>query len=169
VPREATYRRARPEDAPALQAVVRAGFDTYRDFAPAGWVAPDQTAEDVVSRARVELDLTGTFALVAEVDGAVAGHVTLVRAREPSPDGSVPDQHLRHLFVLAPYWGTGIARTLHERMAEHVRGTARLYTPALQARARRFYEREGWTLHHGPFEASGIGLQLVEYRLQRPR
>src|SRR5438045_2127575 len=103
-PQRLEYRRARPEDAPVLQAVVQAGFETYRDFAPAGWTPPDQTDPEHVTRARVELCLPETFAFVAEVDGAVAGHVTLVRAVEPSRDGSTPDQHLRHLFVLPPFW-----------------------------------------------------------------
>src|SRR3954471_23370551 len=108
-PQRVTYRRARPDDAPVLQAVVQAGFETYKDFAPAGWVPPDQTDVEHLARARVELGLPETFSVVAEAGGAVAGHVTLVAARDPSPDGSLPDQHLRHLFVLAPYWGTGVA------------------------------------------------------------
>src|SRR4051812_22586362 len=160
------FRRACGDDAPALQAIVGLGFETYKDFAPAGWHPPDQTDAEHVSHARVELDDPQTFSLIAEVGAEIAGHVTLVPARTPSPDGSTPDQHLRHLFVRPAYWGSGIARELHARMAERIRGTARLYTPAGQARARRFYEREGWTLHYGPYEDAGFGMALVEYRRQ---
>ena len=39
----------------------------------------------------------------------------------------------------------------------------RLFTPALQARARRFYEREGWVLAGGEFHAVGPDLVMVEY------
>jgi hypothetical protein len=39
----------------------------------------------------------------------------------------------------------------------------RLFTPTGQARARRFYEREGWTVNGEPFCDPGFGLQLVEY------
>jgi predicted GNAT family N-acyltransferase len=39
----------------------------------------------------------------------------------------------------------------------------RLFTPEGQARARRFYEREGWVQYGEPFEA-GLGIPLVEYR-----
>ena len=164
---ETTYRPAVPADAPVLLTVVQAGFETYRDFAPAGWMPPDETRPEMVERYTDELAQPSTFALVAEVGGEVAGHVTLVRAVGASTDGTTPDQHLRHLFVLPPYWGTGIARALHAAMLEHVRGTVRLYTPAAQARARRFYEREGWTLYQGPHFFHAIGFDLVEYRLRR--
>jgi hypothetical protein len=37
----------------------------------------------------------------------------------------------------------------------------RLFTPADQARARRFYEREGWTLRAEPYFEAALGLDLV--------
>ena len=40
----------------------------------------------------------------------------------------------------------------------------RLFTPADQARARRFYEREGWRLE-AAVEDDEIGFAVVEYRL----
>lgn len=42
-------------------------------------------------------------------------------------------------------------------------GAMRLYTPIAQARARRFYEREGWVLEGDALE-SPMGMPLVEYR-----
>jgi hypothetical protein len=39
----------------------------------------------------------------------------------------------------------------------------RLFTPEGQTRARRFYEREGWTLHGGAVRRR-LGIPLVEYR-----
>jgi hypothetical protein len=55
------------------------------------------------------------------------------------------------------------ARALDE--AAHRGFTAmRLFTPAGQARARRFYEREGWKVAGEPFDDSEFGLALVEYR-----
>jgi ribosomal protein S18 acetylase RimI-like enzyme len=71
--------------------------------------------------------------------------------------------------VLEPFWGSGIALELHTAAIAEMRrrgiGTARLYTPADQARALRFYEREGWKLHYGPYFEAVIGFDLVEYRL----
>ena len=40
----------------------------------------------------------------------------------------------------------------------------RLFTPAGQARARRFYEREGWVQAGAEFHEPALGLALVEYR-----
>ncbi len=161
------YRRARPSDAPAAMAVVQAGFEGYRAFAPPGWEPPDETREDEVERGRRELADPATTAFVAEDAGRVVGHVRIVLAGTPSPDGTTPDWHFRHLFVLPPYWGTGVARTLHDLAIDGLRGTVRLYTPEPQARARRFYEREGWRLHHGPHRVAGFPFPLVEYRLTR--
>jgi hypothetical protein len=42
--------------------------------------------------------------------------------------------------------------------------TIRLYTPEGQARARAFYEREGWTPIGRPFAEPLLGLDLMEYR-----
>jgi hypothetical protein len=40
----------------------------------------------------------------------------------------------------------------------------RLFTPAAHARARRFYEREGWVAAGDEFHDAGPNLALVEYR-----
>jgi hypothetical protein len=42
--------------------------------------------------------------------------------------------------------------------------TIRLYTPYGAARARAFYEREGWELASSAFSEPLLGLDLVEYR-----
>ena len=47
----------------------------------------------------------------------------------------------------------------------HVAGM-RLHTPAEHVRARRFYEREGWTASSGPFYEPMLGLTLVTYRIR---
>jgi GNAT superfamily N-acetyltransferase len=161
------FRRALTEDAPAAMAVVQAGFEGYRAYAPPDWQPPDETREEEVERGRIELGDPATTAFVAVDDGRVVGHVRIVRAVVPSPDGTTPDWHLRHLFVLEDHWGTGVAKRLHDLAMADLVGTARLYTPEPQARARRFYEREGWRLHHGPHEVAGFPFPLVEYRLTR--
>ena len=164
---EIRYRRARPEDAPAAMAVVQAGFETYRSFAPQDWEPPDETRPEELERSREQLADPATTAYVAEDAGRIVGHVRIVDARTPSPDGSTPDRHFRHLFVLEPYWGTGVADRLHALAVADLEGTARLFTPEAQARARRFYERRGWRLHHGPHLVPALPFPLVEYRLTR--
>ena len=156
---EVVVRPAVADDAPAIAALVQAGFETFRAFAPAGWEPPDQSAH--LERDRVEVVDPAVLCLVADDGGnGLAGTVRLV----PLPDGPV-DQHLRHLFVAERHWGGGLARDLHARMAAALRGTARLFTPAGQGRARRFYEREGWAQGGEPFTEPRLGLDLVEYRL----
>jgi GNAT superfamily N-acetyltransferase len=55
---------------------------------------------------------------------------------------------LRDLFVVPDAWGTGVARGLMEAALAAIRtdshGEAVLWVGEANARARRFYEREGW-------------------------
>ena len=158
-------RAALPEEASRLIENVLAGFEGYRAFAPPGWTYPPEDTEE--RRAELAERILDPRSLVrlAEVDGAFAGHVTVVPGDRPSADGATPDFHLRHLFVPERFWGTGVARALHDQaVAFMAGGTGRLYTPAQQARARRFYEREGWSLHEVGEVHPQLGLSLAEYR-----
>ena len=64
--------------------------------------------------------------------------------------------------------GSGLAARLHtlglEEAARQGYETIRLYTPHGAARARAFYEREGWALVPPAFSEPLLGLDLVEYR-----
>ena len=73
------------------------------------------------------------------------------------------DFRFRYLFVDESEWGSGLARELHSAamMALGDR-SARLFTPEGQARARRFYDREGWRLV-GVDDNSDFGMPLVSY------
>ena len=170
-PQDETFllRRATVEDVEVLQAIVQEGFEGYRELAPAGWQPPDETTPEWHARSAEEIARRSTFAVLAEVDGEVAGHVRWVPAVWPSPDGSTPDAHLRHLFVRRAFWGAGVATALHDAAVADMRRRdvreARLFTPGWQARARRFYEREGWRHHYGPYWEPDLALQMVEYRL----
>ena len=77
--------------------------------------------------------------------------------------------HLWHLFVLPQWWGTEVARKLHElalaEMREQGYERTRLFTPSLHARARRFYERRGWSAVDEQHN-SELGLDMTEYRLE---
>ena len=143
------------------------GFESYRSFAPEGWQPPADVRDFIPIAER--LAYPEVWAMLAERGAEVAGHVAFAPARSTrwgSPDAGMA--HLWQLFVREPYWGTGIASALHrEAMAEAARRgftSIRLYTPSGQARARRFYEREGWTTVGDPFVQEDIGLELVEYR-----
>ena len=158
-----------------MLANVQAGFDSYVEFAPGDWKPP------LVGRDRERtLGLLGdaeTFALLGLAGGRPAGHVAFLPARESEAgDGSdwtsrlkVPGlTHLWQLFVLPKFWGTGLAPILHQRAVAEMRARqyeqARLYTPSLHARARRFYERRGWEPLAERWN-DGLQLVLTEYRL----
>jgi GNAT superfamily N-acetyltransferase len=137
-----TFRRATGDDAGALLAIMVEGFEGYRSFAPQGW--SPEIAE--VDRVRARLAAPDTWALLAEDGDRVAGHVG---------------------FARPPYWGTGLATELMVRAVAAAReqgfAEMRLFTPTLQRRARRFYEREGWAAIR-EFGDDRLGLDVAEYR-----
>jgi diamine N-acetyltransferase len=163
-----TLRAASPDDAPRLAMVLRDGFESYRSFAPAGWEPPSANYD--LDPLRERLADPDVWCLLAEADGTPAGHVSLLPAAKHSrwPSSELGLVQLWHLFVRAPWWGSGLATELHgEVLGESARrgyATMRLFTPVAQARARRFYEREGWTFAAGPIDAPGFGMPLIELR-----
>jgi GrpB-like predicted nucleotidyltransferase (UPF0157 family)/GNAT superfamily N-acetyltransferase len=173
-------------DAGQLGRAIAEGFQGYLPFAPAGWTPRSAEDETEILRALLERDdfccllawaehapagWAGAERVGVERVGAeriLAGHVGFLPAA--SAWRAVEDSdlaHLRQLFLTPDYWGTGLAGMLHTRAlhAARERGftAMRLFTPTGQARARRFYEREGWTVNGEPFCDPGFGLQLVEY------
>jgi GNAT superfamily N-acetyltransferase len=157
-------RSATVEDAGVIFASVTSSFEGYRTFAPAGWDPP----EDSVQR---EIELLGRddyHALVAEDGGGYAGHAgwwPAVQTHRPGDDPGLA--HLRHLFVAPAHWGSGIAARLLAGAVAQARAAGftrmRLGTPAGQARARRFYEREGWSTDGTVLGDERFGLPMLEY------
>jgi GNAT superfamily N-acetyltransferase len=101
--------------------------------------------------------------LAEEEDGAVAGQVGTVPVRGARAAG-----HVWMLFVREPWWGTGLAgrllRAAEEDAVERGWSELRLQTPSEHARARAFYEREGWATDGEPLYEPTLGLVLVTYR-----
>ncbi len=132
-------RRATVEDVDTMLLHVREGFETYVRFAPAGWQPP----EDRGARERTVERLAdpGTWALIALSAGEPVGHISFVAASERPPAAGhwrgrplvAGLAHLWQLFVRPPWWGTGVAATLHDtavgEMARQRFNEARLYTP----------------------------------------
>ena len=103
------------------------------------------------------------------LDGELlAGHVglgpTTREDPEPAPPGTT---NVWQLFVREPWRGRGVAGALvAEAIAEARRRgfeTMRLWTPRGAARARGFYEREGWRLTGEVHEHTPSGLPTVQY------
>jgi GNAT superfamily N-acetyltransferase len=164
---EYAFRAAVPADAERMVAVTVEGFESYYSFAPAAWSPPSR--EDERERLGRLLADGDVWYQVAERDGQLVGHVGFLpatRSLKPADDPAMA--HFRQLFVARAHWGTGLATTLHAAAIREAvaRGfaTMRLFTPALQTRARRFYEREGWVLARPPAFEELIGLDMAEYR-----
>ena len=162
-----SLRPAVPRDVERIATVLTEGFESYRSFAPPGWEPPDPQAE--LERLRVFLGSGDVWCLVAEEDGEIVGHVAIMPSRiHPHPSDDYAMAHFWQLFVREPWWGSGVATALHAEAVREAgaRGftSMRLFTPAAQGRARRFYEREGWTPAAAPFDDPDFGMPLVEYR-----
>jgi GNAT superfamily N-acetyltransferase len=172
---EIATRRATIGDVHALLASVQAGFDSYVAFAPLGWRPPNMLADR--ERTVAILADPRTWALLALIDGAPVGHVGFVPARTRSPAAprrlpvsqpTIPGlAHLWQLFVLPEWWGRGVAPLLHDaaiaEMRERGYDRARLFTPSLHARARRFYERREWRATGEEWNRELV-LMLTEYQ-----
>ena len=164
------FRDATAADAPRLGRSVAEAFERYREFAPSDWQPPPAATQ--TGRLAELLGRADVWCRVAEHDGELAGYVCVIPAtlsvfarEEPSL------AHLRLMFVEPPYWGSGLAKTLHDaaitEAAERGYTAIRLFTPTGQARARRFYQREGWREAADPFDAD-FGLPTIEYRRPVP-
>jgi GrpB-like predicted nucleotidyltransferase (UPF0157 family)/GNAT superfamily N-acetyltransferase len=182
---ELVLRAATVSDAEQLGRGVAEGFQSYLPFAPPGWTP--RPASEEVEQVRALLDGDDFWCLLAWVEHArteraraeqaervgtervLAGHVAFLSAARAWRAVEDPTlAHLRQLFLAPDHWGTGLARRLHGHAmaAAGERGftAMRLFTPTGQARARRFYEREGWRVDGEPFCDPGFGLQLIAYR-----
>lgn len=160
-------RLATPSDAGAVAATISEGFETYRVWAAADWTPP-VVGEGDPERFAGALARPDVWFLVALSDGAIIGHVALsLSTREdpgPPPPGTV---FIWELFVRPAWHGRGVATVLmRAAVTEALRrdfSYMRLWTPEGAGRARRFYEREGWTLTGRVHRRSDFGLPTVEY------
>jgi GNAT superfamily N-acetyltransferase len=157
-------RPATVADVPEAYVVVREGFASYRSFGLPGWEPPDEPMHEMEAR------LASGWGAVVEEGGEIVGFGAFEQAREGPREGpELPGlAHVWAIFVRETHWGAGVATALLEAVTAEIarRGyaEARLFTPALQARARRFYAREGWTERGEPFAVEPLGLDMVELR-----
>jgi diamine N-acetyltransferase len=161
------FRALEDGDIEAVAELVADAFAGYRTFAPAGWQPP--LASEEVRRLRRSIVEPGFWGELAFDGQTLVGDALFVPAEHysfrPAPDPSFA--HLSHLFVEQEYWGSGVAVQLlaHATDAAAALGFAgmRLFVAVGQARARRFYAREGFVAVGEPFEF-GLGLPALEYQ-----
>ena len=144
-----------------------AGIESYSEWAP-GWIPVPPSPEMRERLDGLYDDDKRAWALMALAGDEVVGLVSL--ALTTGADARVPDAgtvYLWQMFVRRDWQGSGLAGALMDRVLEEARrrGYDRmvLWTPAGAARARRFYEREGWELTGEEDPESQFGLPLVQY------
>ncbi len=166
VPELLAFRQADSADAEPLAGMVADAFDAYRAFAPAWQPPPPGEQLAVFSRWIGDPEYWAELATDGE---RIAGFATFIPARRharlPDPDPALA--HLGHLFIAPAHWGSGLATELigRARKAAGARdfSAMRLFVVTGQARARRFYEREGFAAVGKPFDP-GMGLPTLIYR-----
>lgn len=156
-----TVRDAELEDAEAFVRAYELSWDAMAAPLVGKTLADFVSFEDRLESFRAALAQRSEDAriLVAERDEAIVGVATCVR------DGATSE--LRSIYVVPEAWGTGVAQRLMESaldaMRERGATEATLWVVEANPRARRFYEREGWTLE-GETRASQLGPREVRYR-----
>jgi GNAT superfamily N-acetyltransferase len=96
---------------------------------------------------------------VAEREGTIVGLAVCTCEAETG--------ELQALYVVPQAWGSGVAGALHETALDWIRGRAGeaiLWVGEANARARGFYEREGWRVD-GETRESPLGPRELRYRL----
>ena len=149
-------RPATPEDAPAVAAIWEVGWrDGHLGAVPDALVAV-RTPESFRARAAERVGDT----TVATVDGTVAGFVMVV------------GDEVEQVYVDAAHRGSGVATVLLAEAERHVAAAghpvAWLAVVAANARARAFYDRQGWAdegpfLHHAPSAEGPVEVPAHRY------
>jgi ribosomal protein S18 acetylase RimI-like enzyme len=145
IPRsEVTLRRALPQDAPTIAEIWHLG---WRD-GHLGFVSQDliEARHEHTFRTRAAKRVNDTT--VAVVKGQIAGFVMVV------------DNEVEQLYVSALHRGEGVADMLmadaERRIKDGGYSSAWLAVVAGNARARKFYQRRGWS-DGGLFEYAAAG------------
>jgi GNAT superfamily N-acetyltransferase len=123
--------------------------------------------EDMATRYAFEtMDLRGPYTLVAVDRDAIHGHITIGRSRD---DHASDSGEVWSLYVDPLYWGTGVSDALIaagcDRLSRAGHDAALLWVFSANLRARRFYERTGWTTdgRQRTDAFAGTSLQQVRY------
>lgn len=163
-------RRARPADARAIAEVhVATWREAYRDLLPQELLealSVDRRADFWQS----QLDVTPADLLpwVAESNGDLSGFVHSGPSRDADATPAIGEVYA--IYVLPECWDQGVGRDLlrHAERDLAARGysEARLWVLADNARARRFYEKAGWS--SGATRTDTIGdIEVEEVRYDK--
>lgn len=156
---DVTVRTARADDAEGFTRAYEASWDASLGVLAGRRLDDLSPYEERVESARKAFAglPPGAGAWVAERAGEIVG----VAVRSGA--------ELRSLYVTPEAWGTGAATELMKAALGAIRGeghaVSTLWVVEGNARARRFYEREGWA-PTGETKASELGPVELQYRRQ---
>lgn len=154
-----TVRTARLEDGEAFTRAHEAAWDAALASIAGRRLEELVPFEERVERFRAGLGKArpGASILVAEREGEIVGEAVRVGSE------------LRDLYVVPEAWGTGASLALMEEVLAEIRASgtteATLWVVEANARARRFYEREGWE-PTGETRVTPVGPAELQYALQ---
>jgi len=155
-------RRATADDARGIAEVhTRAWQVAYRHLFPPealDAISVDEREE----RWRQNLADDDVEVLVAEEDGRVAAWATVGPSRDLDCDGE-----LYGIYAAPEAWGGGAGGAVMERALEELRARfqeAILWVLSDNPRARRFYEKHGWTLDGATKRGHHLGVDTDEVR-----
>jgi ribosomal protein S18 acetylase RimI-like enzyme len=156
-------RRARLDDAAAIAEVhVRSWQVAYEHVFGAERLAT-VTVERRLPMWREILAAEEQTALVADDDGRIVGLATVGPGRDENAEGE-----LYAIYVEPKAWGTAAGPALIRAgvgaLRERGYRDAILWVLEDNPRARRFYEREGWSVDGGRREGEHLGVATTEVR-----
>ena len=158
-------RTATPADARAIAEVhVRTWQHAYAHVFPADFLealSVDRRADWWTRAATTSPE----DLFVAEEDGRIVGFASVGRSEDEEEAGE-----LYAIYVEPPHWGTGAGAALMDAAVERLRAAgfdhAILWVLDDNPRARRFYERHGWSVDGRRRERIGdVDVDEVRYRL----
>ena len=159
-----------PADVDGLAvAHVRAWQEGYRGLMPQDYLDGLEVAAHLTGwQERLAKPREGSRLLVATVDEQVAGFAVFGAARD---EESGDDGELFAINVHPDHWRAGVGSRLlvgvHAGLADLGHANAVLWVVAGNDRARRFYERHGWTVEAVERSEKLPGLIVPEVRYAR--
>lgn len=170
--RVAATRPARLADAPAIGLLhVRAWQAAYHELMPAAYL-DNLSADDRAQMWRRDIirPRDRSRLLVIELNDCILGFAAVGPPRDTGTDDATGE--LYAINVDPGTWGTGAGATLLDaattELAELGFTQAILWVHPENARARRFYERGGWTPDEAARQVEVLGVVVPEVRYRRP-
>ncbi len=165
-------RAAVPQDAPALAGVhVAAWRAAYRGIMPDDYLAGLDLERWTQGWDRVLTEGRDPHLQVAELAGLLVGFTGVGPERALEPGDPPGRGELHHINVHPDAWGTGAGPALLRAAEDRLRALgfrdAVLWVVPGNARARRFYERAGWTDEGSEKTAELNGVRIDERRYVR--